>query len=1176
MWSKAAHNIHKKNKMDNYPFWKKYVGRIFSILCFTILLFCMAYPAVASYYWDYPRYIERNKEKTIVSDVKPVDIGQAFLVFYLEQGTKSARINFKITEDFRTLSDPKTAQGDIALKKGFSPHFDVFYTNDTLFLVWNTLDGLLRYSTSTDRGSTWQKDIVLVRDENFCFRPLLFYENNTLYLFYHIESEGTRIDFFYISSRNLGKTWTSPFQVAKGFAGSFFPSLHYHRGRLYIFWQSRPIYETETPVFNIYYSMSTDQGATWSIPRSLAESKFGENAHPVVFFTQDRFHVLYKGDRGGVTGIYYREYGLLGDPISEEQKVNQSLSTAMAPSLLVPDNQLLVFYLDGRDGNTRIYYSQRQNGSFVEDGPFGVKGRDILRFFPFMSGKLPYLFWQDRVGIGFLGPDESIASVRVNPVKNRYIGKSGLKVSWSELKDSSGLEGYCYSFNKEKIEEPEIVNLSPFTNSITLTAGEEGTYYFHLRAKDRAGNYSSTETIPFSIDLTPPPSPVLSALELDKDGFYKDNSPLFQWIIDTKDVVGYNYSLSKKKISITRPRIRTTRNRVKYSSIDEGVWYFNVAAVDRAGNVGNTTHFRLRLHPLPTQPEVERKIVKLAPPWILKRETFEISPVLNIALYLVLGGLLVITVFIFTDVILKLMARREGVTMEEKISTTGIRKKRFGLRFKFSLLIVALILILTIGISSILSYVSTENQKRALADQMIAKARLSLENMTNVAREGILNNDELLLLSVIAKTMENEDIKYSIILDNSNRVIAHSDINERGKVLEDRFTERTAKASDIVIDPGYNPDELKELYKLASPVIFAETRLGTVQLGYSTDSIFRTILEARRNNLYSAMIVTGVTILVGILGAILMASITIKPIKVLAKGANIIGEGRLDYKIHIKARDEIGLLSDEFNRMTERLLDYQKKMEEKAKLDEQLEIARRIQQDLIPQMGIENDFVSIDGYYKAAVGVGGDYYDFLQIGGERYGLIISDVAGKGVPASLMMIMIRTVFKSLLNSGVSDPGRLVTLMNDTLAADISSDRFATLLFGVFDQKNRQFRYTNAGYGPILVYKSEKNQCFLVNPPEGSVPIGVMPDVEYAEENPIVLSSGDSLFLFTDGIHEARNEREEEYGMRRLADIIPSFADRDSKEMANLIVEDVSNFVGSAEQYDDMTLTVMKVK
>ena len=336
------------------------------------------------------------------------------------------------------------------------------------------------------------------------------------------------------------------------------------------------------------------------------------------------------------------------------------------------------------------------------------------------------------------------------------------------------------------------------------------------------------------------------------------------------------------------------------------------------------------------------------------------------------------------------------------------------------------------------------------------------------------------------------------------------------------------------------------------------------------------INEARRKNVYSALIVTVVTILVGILGAILMASITIKPIKVLAKGANIIGEGRLDYKIHIKARDEIGLLSDEFNRMTERLIEYQKKMEEKAKLDEQLEIARNIQQDLIPQDGIENEFISINGFYKAAAGVGGDYYDYIQIGNDKYGVIMSDVAGKGVPASLMMIMIRAVFKSLIHSGMSAPSRVVTLMNDTLASDISSDRFATLLFGVFDQENKNFRYTNAGYGPLMVYKKEKNNCVLVDPPKGSVPIGVMPEMEYDEENPISLNVGDSIVLFTDGIHEARNDTDEEYGMERLSHIIPNFADRNSKEMANLIIDDVSRFVGNTEQYDDMTLTVMKVK
>ncbi len=110
----------------------------------------------------------------------------------------------------------------------------------------------------------------------------------------------------------------------------------------------------------------------------------------------------------------------------------------------------------------------------------------------------------------------------------------------------------------------------------------------------------------------------------------------------------------------------------------------------------------------------------------------------------------------------------------------------------------------------------------------------------------------------------------------------------------------------------------------------------------------------------------------------------------------------------------------------------------------------------------------------------------------------------------------------------------------------------------------------------MYKNDKKKCFLVNPPQGSVPVGVMPGVDYEEEKPITLLEGDSLFLFTDGIHEARNEKEEEYGMKRLSDIIPGIAERESREMANFIVDDVLKFAGTAEQYDDMTLTVMKVK
>lgn len=874
------------------------------------ILFCIAvsFPLHASYYWDFPRYIAKTADKEVKSGIKAVDVGEEVLIFYLVERKKSAQIEFLSSRDFTGFKGPFISQSGIELKTGFSPHFDVLYANGTLFLVWNSLDGTIMFSTSRDKGSSWQDAEALVKHENFCFDPGLFFENGTVYIFYHTESEGTKIDFFYTESKGLEGTWSRPFQIARGFSGSFFPSVSFHQGNLYIVWQSRPLSETQLPIFNIYLSVSRDQGKSWSAPVNLTEDTLGENTLPIITFEGDRVNLIWEGERNGVSGIYYREYDLSGTPLSEEVKVNGQYSNARYPARLVVNGDLIVFYLDGRDGNDRMYYSVRKNGQFEESGPLGMRGKDILSYSEFTRESNLYLLMQEQGGIVFLGPDTGVTPVKILPIKNRYIGKGGVVVKWEDISDSSGIEGYSYSFNREELDEPELINLSPHSRSVNLSIDAEDEYYFHLRVKDGAGNYSATETIPFIGDLTPPPAPDLVPLELDEEGFWEDNSPTFKWSIDADDVAGFNFTLTKNEIALENPRLRTTRKRARYQSVEGGSWYFNVAAVDRAGNIGETSRIALQLKPLP--PPV-KKIIKIAPPWILSRETFKTNPILNISLYLVLGGLLFVTFYISTDIILRLMVKGEGVQMEKKSDVAGIRKKRFGLRFKFSIMIVGLILIVTIGISSVLSFVSIENQRRALGNQMMDKALLSLDNMTNVAREGILNNDELLLLSVIAKTMGNKDINYSVILDVNNRVIAHSDINERGKVLTDEVTRKASESNEILVDPDFIPDELEKMYILSSPVIFAEKKVGYAQIGYSTESIFKTINDSRRTNIYSALYVTAVTIIVGIIGAFIMATITIKPIKILAKGVNIIGEGRLDYKIHIKSRDEIGLLSDE-------------------------------------------------------------------------------------------------------------------------------------------------------------------------------------------------------------------------------------------------------------------------
>ncbi len=234
----------------------------------TSILFCIAvsFPLQASYYWDFPRYIAKTADKEVKSDIKAIDVGEEVLIFSLAERKKSAQIEFFSTRDFAGFKGPFISQSGIELKKGFSPHFDVLYAGGILFLAWNSIDGAIMVSTSPDQGSSWQNAEILIKHENFSFAPVLFFENGTVYLFYHTESEGTKIDFFYTESKDLGETWSRPFQIARGFSGSFFPFLSFYQGNLYLVWQSRPLSETQLPIFNVYLSVNRDQGESWSPP----------------------------------------------------------------------------------------------------------------------------------------------------------------------------------------------------------------------------------------------------------------------------------------------------------------------------------------------------------------------------------------------------------------------------------------------------------------------------------------------------------------------------------------------------------------------------------------------------------------------------------------------------------------------------------------------------------------------------------------------------------------------------------------------------------------------------------------------------------------------------------------------------------------------------------------------
>jgi sigma-B regulation protein RsbU (phosphoserine phosphatase) len=314
-------------------------------------------------------------------------------------------------------------------------------------------------------------------------------------------------------------------------------------------------------------------------------------------------------------------------------------------------------------------------------------------------------------------------------------------------------------------------------------------------------------------------------------------------------------------------------------------------------------------------------------------------------------------------------------------------------------------------------------------------------------------------------------------------------------------------------------------------------------------------------------------IIFGVIIAIGFTTMMIKPIYNLASGVQIVGTGNLDYQIEVKTKDEIGSLAKQFNKMTGELKIAQEEMFKKKLLEEQFSLAEGIQTSLIPIDTYSTQHVEIVGFYRSALGVGGDYYDFFKIDEERTAVIICDVAGKGIPASLIMVQIRTIFRTFMDLQSTSAAKLVELVNNTLCQSLQAGLFATMLFIIYNSKTKELMFSNAGHGPLeyLSVKTNKIEKITVESP----PTGVMPGVKY-EDKKVKMSAGDIVYLYTDGISEAMSMTREEYGNERLEGMIKKNAKASAEYINSSLISDLAEFVGDAEQSDDISLIVMKIK
>jgi serine phosphatase RsbU (regulator of sigma subunit) len=242
---------------------------------------------------------------------------------------------------------------------------------------------------------------------------------------------------------------------------------------------------------------------------------------------------------------------------------------------------------------------------------------------------------------------------------------------------------------------------------------------------------------------------------------------------------------------------------------------------------------------------------------------------------------------------------------------------------------------------------------------------------------------------------------------------------------------------------------------------------------------------------------------------------------------------------------------------------------ERQRLEQEINIARDIQQALLPRNVRDYPHLSVAGCNFPCLAVGGDYFDVFPLSEQRTAFLIADVSGKGLGAALVTTMLQGVLSGMTLG--TDPARLFDHLNRFLCNHVEVGRYATMFFGILDE-NGSLEYINAGHpSPILIRRGVAEEAFT----EGSFPVGLVPEAEYPATR-IDLQPGDTLVLFSDGVTEAMNPSEELFGVARLREVLSGQMETPLDQIQKCVLESVENFSRGASQADDLTLLLVRYR
>ncbi len=455
-------------------------------------------------------------------------------------------------------------------------------------------------------------------------------------------------------------------------------------------------------------------------------------------------------------------------------------------------------------------------------------------------------------------------------------------------------------------------------------------------------------------------------------------------------------------------------------------------------------------------------------------------------------------------------------------------RRTFGLRVKFS---VWTFFIVSVIIGAAFYYVNSRTTAEVyqhLDETVMALGKTIADQAAGYTINGRsdVEFDDLAVSFVRANPM----LTLVVLTDSFNLITAHS--NDIRNIRGQYQPPESVRGAPMGSTQRYAISGVEVNY-LSLPIKSGEKVLGAVHVTYSSAPIHRQLSEARKR----ILLFTGFLLLIGVAGIYLLSNYFVRPIVKITQRVRRFSSGDLETELPLEGADEFFEIASALNDMMTRLSRDRRNVIERERMAKEIEFASQIQKTLLPGTLPKIPGLEIDAYYRAASMVGGDLYDVFEIQPGRYCLVVADVSGKGVPASLVMSMLRTVFQITASKYATAKGTLVAV-NDYLSRNMPPGMFITVMAGFYDSANRRFSFVSAGHNPMLYYTARTKEVTRLNP--AGMPLGVPVTLgkgfaDGLEEVTIEVAEGDVFILYTDGITEATNREGKQYGTDRFATI-----------------------------------------